>query len=481
MTQPPDLPVRLLELLAASASSARTVVEAGGRTPAPASVRDRAVPVDLLVLAPTAAQPRSSEWRSAASLAAATTHPDGVVYVVAPRRVRRRVVRLVEAAGFRAAASFAHVRDGGRTRYLVEVDPGAVAYALSRSIAGRRLTRWVSRHVFRFRLHRLFSAISPVIGVALQRPSASPLLAWTLARGGAAGGGAILTERRRGRFVVYRIGGEQSLLVKVAAAAVDVEREGRALDTLAATARDAGADVPARVAVRRGATDRPILAQTLIPGIPASELLAGKPRKVVHVLSRLAEWLAVWHRASTSARVVSRDILEEALLGPARLLEPRLGPEYSSWLERRCRLWTGTTMPAVHAHLDLTMANVLLKGNRGFGVVDWESARPDSLPLADFFYAAADAAAAVHQYADRGAAFRSAFLPGGRYFADVSELVDRLSREVELPSSSVELTFHACWLHHAANEARESRPTDPRPFLNIASVVSDWRVFFDAG
>jgi hypothetical protein len=35
------------------------------------------------------------------------------------------------------------------------------------------------------------------------------------------------------------------------------------------------------------------------------------------------------------------------------------------------------------------------------------------------------------------------------------------------------LSFHACWLQHAAAEAAKRLPDEPRPFLNIVERIVD--------
>jgi hypothetical protein len=120
------------------------------------------------------------------------------------------------------------------------------------------------------------------------------------------------------------------------------------------------------------------------------------------------------------------------------------------------------------------MFNVIV-GPDGLGVVDWESAAVDRLPLTDLLYAAVDAAAAAARYEDRVAAFEDCCSSDGRYVRFVGQLLRRLATAVAATERVAELSFHACWLHHAANERRDGRTDAERPFLAILRQVAERR------
>jgi hypothetical protein len=112
------------------------------------------------------------------------------------------------------------------------------------------------------------------------------------------------------------------------------------------------------------------------------------------------------------------------------------------------------------------MWNVLLDRKGTVGVIDWAEARDAGLPLTDFFYAVVDAAAACEGYADRLGALRGCFEGGGARADAAMALRERLRLSLGLSVQAVELSFHSCWLRHAANELRAS-PSADRPFLEI--------------
>jgi hypothetical protein len=477
----PDLPLRLLELLHPAGSARRIVVL--GRVEeltSPATAGDASLPIDLLLLAPTSAQSRSPDWLLTASGATRQLAADGVVYVVAPWRARNRVVRLLtDASGLRVTASFAHVRERGRTRYLVEIDPNGVAYALSRSMGGRWVLRALSRHVGRLRIHRLLQLLMPMVGVTLQRSPARPL-SWVFEIDSSTPAGTILVERtkhHRKRLVIYRVTRGKAVLIKIDDEPLELNREAAALDEFSPAAELAGARVPVRVSASPTTIKRPVLAQIVVPGVAASDVLGRHPRKLPDVLGKVSDWLLAWNRLTARPFSLSRDDVEQALLEPARLLQSDLGNDYLLWLGKRSRTWIGMPIPTVDEHRDLTMANVLLDRDGALGVVDWETALAGGLPLRDFFYAAADAVAATDRYAGRADSFLRTFSHDGTHQATVSRCFHRLAEGLALSPPGVELCFHACWLHHAANEARDAEADAPLPFLEIASFVASGRSF----
>jgi hypothetical protein len=127
------------------------------------------------------------------------------------------------------------------------------------------------------------------------------------------------------------------------------------------------------------------------------------------------------------------------------------------------------------------MWNILLGEQGQLGVIDWESASEKGLPFVDFFYAVTDAITVAQTNGDRSKAFKESFASGGTYESMVGQFLTALRRVVQIPDETVRLCFHACWLHHAANEYRSTGPSDPHPFLDLIqwlalnrSHISKW-------
>jgi hypothetical protein len=114
--------------------------------------------------------------------------------------------------------------------------------------------------------------------------------------------------------------------------------------------------------------------------------------------------------------------------------------------------------------------NILVDESGQLGVIDWESARSEDLPLIDFFYAVVDAVAAVQRYANRAQAVANCFAPGCAAVSTVAPITARVRDAVEVPAEVPELCFHACWLCHAADEHQKEKPR--RPFLQIVQWLA---------
>jgi hypothetical protein len=248
--------------------------------------------------------------------------------------------------------------------------------------------------------------------------------------------------------------------------------EAALLEQLGPGARAAGAAVPEPLRVSTGG-GRSALYETAVDGRTAAALIGETPALAPSVTARLAEWLENWNLDTRSDEPLSIDWLEDQVVAPARALAPHLsdGRGYSEWLGAKCRSCAGRTIPFVATHNDLTMVNVFVTSSGGIGLVDWEDARARDLPLLDFYYAAADAAAAAKRYADRAAAFRTLFVeaaPG----SVVRDLESRLVRALDLDPEIVELAFHACWIRHAIAEQASNAPSKARPFLEILRMAA---------
>jgi hypothetical protein len=437
------LPLELLELLHPSGEVGRRVVVLDAAAP------DAPEPSDLLVLAHRAGLPAAAELAD-----------DGVAYVFAPRWQRVRLLRLLARRGLRPTAAFVHVR--GADDLLVQLDRGAMTYAVATLVR----PNWVLRLAARAtpgRVAALAAVLAPRVGIVVRHDGATPLAAWI----GGSARGLILrragTSGREGLFV-YALG-RPPIIVKVR----DGVREQRQLERHGGAAARAGATVPAPVALARG--PRGAGALTLLEGVPASNALRRGEADVDAVVEGVARWLTRWNLATAAQRVACERLLDDELLAHVRLLEPtmREGVAYREWLEQRAAEAVGSRLPLVTAHLDLTMANVLLTPSGKIAVLDWVQSRAEYLPLVDFFYAAVDAAAAANGYRDRVQAFRSCFGAGVRA-ASVRHQELTLTRALDVAAPVRELCFHACWLHHAANELR--RGDDSGPFRGIVELLA---------
>jgi len=318
----------------------------------------------------------------------------------------------------------------------------------------------------------------------MRRTDARPLSDWLFKLDGGAPSDtpAILTTSWRGgndSFVLHRFSGGDPRPTAVAKLGRPTSitdhriEEAKILGRLAAGVKSAGAEAP-ELLVMTHRNGRPLMLESVVPGRTAAVVLAETPQQLSRVCLRVSDWLQNWNSLSLEAKPLTEDRLASEMIAPARRLAHLFegGHEYAERLEERCARLVGEFVPFSAAHNDLTMANLLLDEDGRLGVVDWESAREDSLPLMDFYYAMADAAAAASRYVDRPQAFRDCFTSAGKNAATIDHLEARLHCALGVSLSIAELGFHACWLHHAANEDRMGSPSTSRPFLSILRCIA---------
>jgi len=440
---------------------------------------------DLVVLAPTRDELREPTWlESAVEATAASLADDGVVYVLSPPRLRWRIVRLLAERGIAIKMSFIHDPDTVGLRCLVPLSPAAATYAFTNLVATRPGRRRIVLLALRAGwIARLLARALPGAGLAAGRPTSRPLFDWLFALRSedihtplavvsvswrSAGGSLVahgFAGGAPGPAIVAKVRGPAPP-GPVEEAAI-IQRLGRA-------ASDAGVAVPEPLLVETG-EHRALMLETALEGSVAAAILAETPALVPSLTRRLVEWLENWNADTRSEERLASDWFEQEVLEPARALAPLLpdGGRYVEWLESRCRTLAGTAVPLVATHNDLTMVNVFVGRSGSLGVVDWESAREQGLPLVDFYYAAVDAAAAANRYADRFAAFREQFGGEAGSSSTVRELERRLVAALDLRPEVVELAFHVCWIQHADAEQRATLEPARGPFLEILRSVAD--------
>ena len=465
-----------LELLHPDGFAGRVAVLGSGpghRLVAPAGHGEEAV--DLVLLAPTDTERRSVAWATDAARMASGLAEDGIVLAVGPSH--RLAAGLAE-VGLMREVELLHAPDVDRSRHLLPLRSAPARAALRELIAPGRIKSAALAAASLPGLGRL----APTSAV-YRRPGSRPLLDWVGPLLSSGPGGvpsadsasgmpeALLTSawRARGATTVRTVGGASAgAVVKVGAQA---GREAEALRTMAAGAATEAVATPDLIGETEIGRHRAV-AQTALAGRPAAVALAGSPAAIPALLRTVAGWLVDWNAATVVRRPFGADDAERLVLAPARAVAPRLdddgGETWLAELERACTAVEGTEVPFVSAHNDLTAANLLLGADR-VGVVDWEEAAPQCLPLGDFAYAAADFAAAVDGYADRKAAYATCFERDGELGAMTRELLGRAAKALGLEPPQAELCLHVCWLRHAADEqAREPEPGDgPAPFLAI--------------
>jgi hypothetical protein len=443
---------------------------------APADTQS-ADPFDLVVVAPGPAEGRDATWPiDAARRAAAAVATDGVVYVIAPARTRRPLVAELERTGLSSGVQFVHLPSFENTRVVAPVRTGPLRYALRQFAIGSRRKRLAAAAVLRLPgALRLVGARSDV-AVALRRPSAPPLFAWlpdpTTDRTAVIVFPLSRTNGALG-FHEFASGGRTPVAVdKLLPSAADAAKRSTNIDAACVHARAAGAHTPE---VLGSFPEIPLIRQSVVPGVPGHLLLDRRPQRLGSAVDAVGAWLARWHELTAEQLVVDRARLGEWIFEPLSELTDDLPADggYEARLRRLCSRVEGRSVPLVWAHGDLTMSNVLLRRGGGLSVVDWETARPAQLPLHDLYYALADAAAATERYSNRVAAVRECFADGGRYVPMAARWRERMAGSVGIDHDAALLSFHACWLHHAAIERATQSVASERPFARILRFVAE--------
>jgi O-antigen/teichoic acid export membrane protein len=225
----------------------------------------------------------------------------------------------------------------------------------------------------------------------------------------------------------------------------------REIDALAALAADARLEDWRRLlpaVVDAGRVDGHVyLVQQLVGGRPAG----------VDSLGAAATAIGELHRLTAEQRTVGADLLDCWVDRPLRALDGLEGVE-----RVRSRLHEsleGRTLPVGWIHGDFSPRNVLVDSGRVCGIVDWDQAIPDGLPVLDLIQ------------------FMLASRPGELGTA-IGSFRPTAAEEDVLVDQSLELDTAVllCWLHHvAANLEKSGRYGASRRWLgaNVKAVLEE--------
>lgn len=476
-----------LELLLPSGRAARALV-LGSACPhhlRPATgPGDGGEPVDLVVIAPTAAECEADDWLAgAAATGAERLARGGVVYALVPRRWRGRARTLLGHRALEIESAVLHLPSLDESRHLVPLKPAPARHAFRSIVPLVPWKRAAAGALLALRGASLVASNVGSVGLVARRPGGPPLYEW-LPMPGVAGDeprSAVISSSWRpgGASVVlhpFAAGASPPIVAKLSLdpdAEAESESEGSRLEALGAAARRAGADVPEPLDDAR-LHGSAVLIATRVEGEILAPRLMRRPGRLDRAVTSVCAWLEAWGRLTATMTPITERQLESEVLSHAKLLAPRLrgGADYLTVLEARCAAAAGMLVPLTATHNDLTMWNVLVDRRGGLGIVDWEAAEQSALPLKDFFYAVVDAVAAARGYAARPAAVEECFGPRGGHVDRVHALQTSLARAVGALPEAVELSFHACWLGHAANELRTAGPSEPTPFRDIVQWLA---------
>lgn len=438
--------------------------------------------VDLAWLLLDRRDRRSREWLEATvQRVASRLASDGLLYVLPPPGWRARAERLLAKNGWQVSSPLAHLRVDGHERAFVPLTEEGLSLAGegAAGLAGLAL-RGMATLTPHGRAPTALIERFPRVGFAAWRPDSPGPYAWLRAAAGIGDAGLVVFSLQSWR------GSEDSLLLRYVGTdpanqgIAKVSPEGRPDDTeadalrrLGAAARSAGAEIPEVLGdVVLGS--RRVTLMTRIEGAKGAVRLRGHPRRLAAIVERTAGWLIRWNQYTAREVALTSEELERWILEPAGRLaaDLRVGERYLEALRELCARVEGMVVPRAGVHNDLTMHNVLVAGD-SIGILDWESAREDGLPLQDLEYMIVDAVAAVRGYRDRAAAWSSCFDGQSGPALLLREWRQRSIGQLRLSTELASLCHQVCWLQHARNEAaRSAGAATERPFLEITDRMA---------
>jgi hypothetical protein len=455
-----------------------------GRSAPALEEADPGGPVDIAVIAPDAEEISSRWLGEAIPLAAARLDANAVLWVIGPRRWRRRAERDLREAGLALLDSVLTVPPWPDSAHLVPLSPATLRHAGPRHLGLSPMRATCAAALAQTGPGRaLLRRAAPGCALlAARRPAPEPLrwLAKLDGNGVPGTATASLGPRTDAQVaVVLRFtstGRSPDLVVKAALDAAGGERlkrERAALAELGPEATRAGAAIPLLLP----AVSPWLLATNVLPGRAAATELARDPKRIETIVGAVATWLRSWTASTASNAVASQELLDRTLLAPARRVAEGDGKaEYVEALQVLGRRMEGRALVLTAAHNDLTMSNVLIAGDR-LGIVDWEQGANDALPLLDLWYALADAVARARRIT-HAHAVETLVANRARGLAALTRIPAEHARALALSTDQALLAFHACWLHHAANEL--DRGVQDGPFLEVLRTVAAKRLSWPA-
>ena len=381
---------------------------------------------DLVVLRAHRGWLRRRNLSNVAALARSIP-PQGAVYLSASPLARWTVGHALQRGGLRRAAAFVQRPHPGPPRLLVPLEASAGRYASQALAPSRPAVRLASNAAFSRLLRRPVRTLAPGIGLLYSREGEQHRLDW-LGFGGAAPSPAstLLMRTRTGARILTFERGETEPVTSAFIGPSERGTVSKSAESARDSAAQAGVLIPRKLAAG-WLEDRSVLVESAVPGTLAAARLMRRPHDLLDALDRITTWIERWHELTSQPAALTDQLASAKILEAARELEPILGGAYLERLERFCKHLSGTEIPLVAVHGDLTMWNVLLDaGSAQLGVVDWETADASSLPIGDLAYAAVDMCAATDGYQNRAAAFEECFSSTGSLAAAVGARMQRV-------------------------------------------------------
>lgn len=200
--------------------------------------------------------------------------------------------------------------------------------------------------------------------------------------------------------------------------------------------------------------DRAVVCQTKIDGVPFRHLASRDPRGEAATAGFQAA-------INLSAITVAQPVPGEC--GPAmrRLADDLIGlyqppPDVASGLEQTVARLSRIDIPTVFMHGDFGVWNLLLDSGHRVGVLDWENADPEGVPLWDLFVFARTLGvflADVSGIRYTPAVFSQQLLAASPLRDALFDHIRQYRSVVDIPANAVDDLFVMCWVQQAVREA----------------------------
>jgi len=218
------------------------------------------------------------------------------------------------------------------------------------------------------------------------------------------------------------------------------------------------------------------LVETVVGGKPLRHDKTGQhgQRNIAGTL----DWLVEFHRSSRRPGTATADWHERLIAEPLRVLDrilPAASAERASLeaTRRMAERLVDSAFPLVFEHGDFAPPNILVDAAGRIGVVDWELAEPEGLPLVDAVFFLTSAAFARHG-AKSGSGYVTAFseaFQGARAWA--MPLLQRYCAAIELDAELIRPIIVVCWARYLANIVTRLQP-DRGAGTRLHAGTVDW-------
>lgn len=200
-----------------------------------------------------------------------------------------------------------------------------------------------------------------------------------------------------------------------------------------------------------------LLIETAVAGVPMRPALVRK--NFDGCLEAGVSWLIDFHRATAHEPSAGDAWLHEQIQAPLQTLEQMLpqakaGMDVPGESHHLLDALRQEGLPAVVSHGDLSHPNIMLAGEFGLRVVDWELAAEDGLPALDLFFFLtylAFARANAQKTGGHEAAFHRAFF-GREAWAGPS--IRRYCAALQISPRAAVSLFVLCWAKYVADLVR---------------------------